>query len=99
MGDLAFFDVHRKFMRLSELVHAFKIALKQSKQIAKVNPRLAVGQGFIDTKHSKYRLELLLPLIVEFPNNSSSFYIFAMAFDKSQEQENIYILKFQSYAV
>ena len=93
LGNLAFFDQNSKFMKLTELIEAFDISLKQTQKIAALNPRLAVAQGFIDTKHCKYRMELLLPLIIEFPKYSASYFIFALAIGKSTEQERKYTVK------
>eukprot|EP00485_Elphidium_margaritaceum_P017368 CAMPEP_0202726586 /NCGR_PEP_ID=MMETSP1385-20130828/184684_1 /ASSEMBLY_ACC=CAM_ASM_000861 /TAXON_ID=933848 /ORGANISM="Elphidium margaritaceum" /LENGTH=674 /DNA_ID=CAMNT_0049392809 /DNA_START=81 /DNA_END=2105 /DNA_ORIENTATION=+ len=93
LGDVAFFDSNYKFMKLSDLIAAFEKSLHQTTRIAQHNPRLAVAQGFIDSKHSTFRLELLLPLIIEFPKNSGSFYIFALAINKSQEAEKTYVVK------
>ena len=80
-------------MKLTELIDAFDISLKQTQKIAALNPRLAVAQGFIDTKHSKYRMELLLPLIIEFPKYSSQYFTFALAIGKSQEHIKKYTVK------
>lgn len=92
LGDVAFFDTKAKFMRLTELIQAFESALTQIKKIAELNPRLAVAQGFIDTKNNGYRMELLLPLVIEFPKCSSNHYIFAAALKKS-EVESKYVIK------
>merc|ERR1711971_977579 len=80
-------------MKLTELIESFEKALKKTKQIAELNPRLAVAQGFIDTKNSTFRMELLLPLMIEFPLFSTNFYMFALAMNKSKENERKYIVK------
>ena len=85
LGNLAFFDYSTKFMKLTELITAFDEALQQTQRIAELNPRLAVAQGFVDTKHCKYRMELLLPLVIEFPQYSGNYYTFALAISKSTE--------------
>eukprot|EP01083_Nonionella_stella_P066949 176719_1 len=90
LGNIAFFDSKVKFMKLSELIESFKLAMLRTKQIARLNPRLAVAQVFVDKKNSGYRVELLLPLIIEFPKASSNFYIFAVAMHKSPTQ---YVVK------
>jgi hypothetical protein len=92
MGGVAFFDDKRKFMKLTELIEAFNCALPKSQRIAELNPRLAVAQGFVDTKYSKYRMELLLPLIVKFPRYRGKYYKFALAMGKSRDCKK-YIVK------
>ena len=77
-----------KFMKLSELTIAFDEALQQTQRIAELNPRLAVAQGFVDTKHCKFRMELLLPLVIEFPKGSANYYTFALAISKSTEMNS-----------
>merc|ERR1711902_467592 len=92
LGNLAFFGNNTKFLKLGELIDAFDDALKQTQRIAEMNPRLAVAQGFVDTKHSKYRMELLLPIIIRFPKRNGNFYKFALALGKSQESKR-YVVK------
>eukprot|EP00485_Elphidium_margaritaceum_P007458 CAMPEP_0202689910 /NCGR_PEP_ID=MMETSP1385-20130828/5075_1 /ASSEMBLY_ACC=CAM_ASM_000861 /TAXON_ID=933848 /ORGANISM="Elphidium margaritaceum" /LENGTH=536 /DNA_ID=CAMNT_0049345125 /DNA_START=80 /DNA_END=1687 /DNA_ORIENTATION=+ len=85
LGNLAFLDPCLQFLKLTELIAAFDGALQQTQRIAELNPRLAVAQGFVDTKHAKYRMELLLPLVIEFPAQSGQHYVFVMAVSKSSE--------------
>lgn len=89
MGNEIFFrsNSSTKFLRMTELVRAFDSSLKKTRKIAALNPRLAVGQAFVDTKNSQYRLELLLPLIVEFPLHSTNYFMFAVALDKPTDDE------------
>jgi len=47
--------------------------------IGGIDPRIAVPQGFVDTKHCQYRIELLLPVVIEFPKHSRMFYTFVLA--------------------
>eukprot|EP01084_Bolivina_argentea_P208453 355392_1 len=94
LGNLAFFDYNNKNMKIAELVDAFDSALQQTQRIAELNPRLAVAQGFVDSKHCKYRMELLLPLVIEFPKSSGNHYTFALAISKSTEPSSRkYIVK------
>ena len=95
MGHLAFFDDSNKFLKMADLISAFENALSRTKLMAAMNPRIAVPQGFVDTKHKKYRMELLLPLAVKFPVNSSSgkYYRFALAIGKSDKHRRQYIVK------
>lgn len=93
LGNLAFFGNNTKFLKLGELIDAFDDALKQTQRIAELNPRLAVAQGFVDTKHSKYRMELLLPIVIEFPKYANTFYTFALAIGKSSEKAKKYVVK------
>ena len=53
--------------KLRQLMHLFDRALNKTKKTLTLNPRLAVAQGFVDTKNCKYRMELLLPLTIEYP--------------------------------
>ena len=79
MGSAAFFDDSNKFLKLSDLIEAFETALPKTERMAQLNPRLAVAQGFVDTKHSKFRMELLVPIIIRFPKRNGNFYKFALA--------------------
>jgi len=92
MGSAAFFDDSNKFLKLSELIEAFETALPKTERLAQLNPRLAVAQGFVDTKHSKFRMELLVPIIIRFPKRNGNFYKFALALGKSQESKR-YVVK------
>jgi len=67
---------------VSELTEQFEAALKKAANRAKANPRLAVAQGFVETKHYKKRVELLLPLKVEYPRDSGKLHTFALALRK-----------------
>ncbi len=93
MGSLAFFDDNDKYLKLSELIEAFVHALPKTQRIAQLNPRLAVPQGFLDTKHCKYRMELLLPIIIKFPKFNGNYYKFVLAIGKSTEKEKVYNVK------
>ena len=62
IGNDAFFDRSRKFLKLTELIQAFNKALTDTQTSAKSNNSLVVPQAFVDTKNGKYRMELLLPL-------------------------------------
>merc|ERR1712083_1084992 len=64
------------------LTDLFDLALKKAENRAKANPRLAVAQGFVETKHYKKRVELLLPLQVEYPKDSNKYHVFALALRK-----------------
>ena len=86
MGSIAFFDDNKKFMKLSELIEAFDSALPKTQRLAELNPRLAVAQGFVDTQRFKYRMELLLPIIIHFPKYCGNDYTFALAIGKSTEK-------------
>ena len=92
MGSAAFFDDSNKFLKLSDLIEAFETALPKTERMAQLNPRLAVAQGFVDTKHSKFRMELLVPIIIRFPKRNGNFYKFALALGKSQESKR-YVVK------
>eukprot|EP01083_Nonionella_stella_P208513 756653_1 len=93
IGSAAFFDDNCKFLKLTELIQCFIIALPKTRNIAELNPRLAVPQAFVDTKHSKYRLELLLPIIVTFPKYNGNDYKFVLAIDKSDQIRKTYVIK------
>ena len=79
--------------KLRQLMHLFDRALEKTKKTLNLNPRLAVAQGFVDTKHCKYRMELLLPLTIEYPKFSNNFYTFALAISKSTDQTETYTAK------
>eukprot|EP01084_Bolivina_argentea_P057019 104253_1 len=72
---------------VSELTEAFNTALQKAANRAKANPRLAVAQGFVETKHYKKRVELLLPLQVEYPKDSKKYHTFALALRKVENQK------------
>ena len=94
MGRLAFYGNNNKFLKLTELTTAFNDALSRTKSMAAMNPRIAVPQGFVDTKHQKYRMELLLPLAVKFPKEQNGrYYRFALAIAKSEKRQRQYIVK------
>ena len=93
MGSTAFFDDGNKFLKLTELIEAFDDALPKTQRMAELNPRLAVAQGFVDTKHGKYRMELLLPIIIKFPKYNGNYYKFALAIGKSTEKKKKYVVK------
>ena len=79
--------------KLRQLMHLFDRSLEKTKKTLSLNPRLAVAQGFVDTKHYKYRMELLLPLTIEYPKFSNRFYTFALAISKSPDQSETYTAK------
>jgi len=79
--------------KLRQLMHLFDRALEKTKKTLSLNPRLAVAQGFVDTKHCKYRMELLLPLTIEYPKFSNKFYTFALAISRSTDQTETYTAK------
>ena len=79
--------------KLRQLMHLFDRALEKTKKTLSLNPRLAVAQGFVDTKHCRYRMELLLPLTIEYPKFSNNFYTFALAISKSTDQTETYTAK------
>eukprot|EP00485_Elphidium_margaritaceum_P006561 CAMPEP_0202689668 /NCGR_PEP_ID=MMETSP1385-20130828/4866_1 /ASSEMBLY_ACC=CAM_ASM_000861 /TAXON_ID=933848 /ORGANISM="Elphidium margaritaceum" /LENGTH=490 /DNA_ID=CAMNT_0049344831 /DNA_START=89 /DNA_END=1561 /DNA_ORIENTATION=+ len=93
MGSIAFFDDNKKYMKTTELIDAFKEALSKTQRIAELNPRLAVAQGFVDTTNCKYRMELLLPVIIRFPSYCGNHYKFALAIGKSKEKPTVYVVK------
>eukprot|EP00487_Bulimina_marginata_P000724 TRINITY_DN11442_c0_g1_i1.p1 TRINITY_DN11442_c0_g1~~TRINITY_DN11442_c0_g1_i1.p1 ORF type:complete len:140 (+),score=2.89 TRINITY_DN11442_c0_g1_i1:337-756(+) len=93
MGKEAFFDAACKHLKLSQLIEAFNSGLARTQRMVESNPRLAVPQGFVDTKHREYRMELLLPLIVEFPRYSGQHYKFALVVDKSKQLNRKYVVK------
>jgi len=93
MGSIAFFDDNKKFMKTHELIEAFNEALPKTQRIAELNPRLAVAQGFVDTTNAKYRMELLLPIIIKFPLYCGNYYKFALAIGKSKDNKERYIVK------
>jgi len=94
MGHLAFFDDSNKFLKMADLIHAFENALSRTKLLAAMNSRIAVPQGFVDTKHKKYRMELLLPLAVKFPRGQNGkYYRFALAIGKSEKHRRQYLVK------
>merc|ERR1711933_95387 len=88
MGNMAFFSATRKFLKLKELIPAFEYALKTTQRIARLNPRLAVAQGFVDSKRCRFRMELLLPCVVEFPKYSKKHYTFAISVTKKMTEPN-----------
>eukprot|EP01083_Nonionella_stella_P312767 1119895_1 len=90
IGDDAYFDKNRKHLKLSQLVESFGNALHATKRMLSSNPSLAVPQGFIDTKHCSFRMELLLPLHVRF---NGKMYTFALAIGKSSDQSATYTAK------
>eukprot|EP01083_Nonionella_stella_P075926 206654_1 len=90
IGDRAFFDKSRKHLKLSQLMYAFDEALRQTRIICSLNPALAVPQGFVDTKRRKYRMELLLPLVIQF---EGMVYSFALAVAPSCGPRPCYTVK------
>ena len=93
MGNMAFTDKNMKYLKISELTAAFDEALERTQLMAQLNSRIAVPQGFVDTKHGKYRMELLLPLSVKFPKLNGKYYQFALAIAKSDKYKNQYMVK------
>ena len=93
MGSIAFFDDNKRFMKTNELIDAFNAALPKTQRLAEMNPRLAVAQGFVDTTNCKYRMELLLPIIIKFPVYCGNSYQFALAVGKAKDNKNHYIVK------
>jgi len=88
LGSVAFFDRNWRFLRLSELAQAFEAALARTRRRRDIAPeRLAVAQGFVDSKHHKFRMELLLPLSVEFPRGSGAWFAFALAIARQSDGE------------
>ena len=79
--------------KLKQLMYLFEKALEKTKKTLNLNPRLAVAQGFVDTKNCKYRMELLLPLTIEYPKFSNKFYTFALAICKCIHQPQLYTAK------
>jgi len=68
----------------SDVEDAFNAALVKSMHIIKVNPRLTVPQLFIGTEHKKTDVQLLLPLIIEYPQKSDKKYMFALTLEKEK---------------
>jgi len=90
LGSDAFFDRSKKFLKLTELIQAFNKALSETQRMAASDRLLVVPQLFVDTKNSKYRLELLLPLNVWF---MGKVYNFALAVSPSIEKRQTYSVK------
>ena len=93
MGNLAFVDHNNSNLKMTDLIIAFEEALKKTKLMAQMNARIAVPQGFVDTKHGKYRMELLLPLSVQYPKHIGKYYHFALAIGKSDKYRQQYVVK------
>merc|ERR1712154_115758 len=87
LGNIIFFEANPKFLKLTALTNAFAEALEETRKIAKTKPRLAAGQAFIDSKRCRYRMELLLPVKIEFPRGSGRRHMFAVAIQKSRANE------------
>ena len=90
IGSVAFFDPARKHLKLTALCAAFRNALARTRMTAISSPSLAVPQGFVDTKRCNYRMELLLPLVIDF---NRMHYRFALAIGKSADRERTYDVK------
>jgi len=91
-GVLGVAELREKW-KVRQLQHLFDRALDRTKKRLRLNPRLAVAQGFVDSKHRKFRMELLLPLRIEYPKFSNRFFLFALAMSKSTEQTLTYSAK------
>jgi len=90
IGNSAFFDAARKHLKLTALCVAFRDALARTRLMAARNPALAVPQGFVDTKRCNYRMELLLPLVIDF---NRTHYRFALAIGESLDKPRTYDVK------
>eukprot|EP01083_Nonionella_stella_P144839 452926_1 len=90
IGGAAFFDKSCKYLKLSALIAAFESSLSTTKILCALNPQLAVPQGFVDSKRRKYRIELLLPLVVKFGGVSHTF---ALAISHSTQYAHTYSVK------
>jgi len=77
----------------SAVENAFKAALVKSLHIIKVNPRLTVPQLFIDTELKTAEVQLLLPLIIEYPQKSGQMHVFALTLEKEKDDGNKYVAK------
>jgi len=71
---------------VKELTEQFEAALVKAHKRAQANPRLAVAQGFVETKQYKKRVELLLPLRLEYPKHSGQQRVFALALRKVENE-------------
>lgn len=71
---------------VQDLSDSFAEGLRKAQNRAKANPRLAVAQGFVETKHYKKRVELLLPLKIEYPKDSKKYHTFALALRKTDKK-------------
>jgi len=75
---------------VSELSPVFDAAMQMAKKRAAANPRLTVAQGFVETKNLQKRVELLLPLRIEYPANSGKVTTFALALQRMEEPQRKY---------
>ena len=79
--------------QLRQLMQLFDKSLSKTTKLLSLNPRLAVPQGFVDTKKCQYRMELLIPLNIEYPKFSNKFHTFALAISRSKSKNKIYAAK------
>jgi len=70
---------------VAELEPVFEEAMQMAKKRAAANPRLTVAQGFVETKNLQKRVELLLPLRIEYPPESGNITTFALALQRMEE--------------
>merc|ERR1719334_226913 len=83
-----------KGQMVPHLAPVFEKAMKMARKRARANPRLTVAQGFVETKNSQKRVELLLPLKIEYPENSGKITMFALALKRleaTEEREKHYL--------
>merc|ERR1719334_1778437 len=83
-----------KGQMVPHLAPVFEKAMKMARKRARANPRLTVAQGFVETKNSQKRVELLLPLKIEYPENSGKITMFALALQRleaTEEREKHYL--------
>merc|ERR1719216_788726 len=59
--------------QLRQLMHLFDRALEKTKKTLTLNPRLAVAQGFVDTKNCKYRMNCCYRWKLNILNSAISF--------------------------
>jgi len=76
---------------MSELAYMFNAALGKSLRIAKVNARLLVPQLFIDTENKTTHIQLLLPLIIEYPQRSNKIFTLVLTLEKEQNGDKYYV--------
>lgn len=71
-------------------INIFKAALNKSLRIIQVNPRLMVPSLFIDTEHKTTHIQLLLPLIIEYPQSSNKIFTLVLTMEKEQNGDKYY---------
>ncbi|ETO14584.1 hypothetical protein RFI_22784, partial [Reticulomyxa filosa] len=76
--------VDENLLSVQQLHRMFAEATARAENIARENPRYVIPQAFVESKNGAYRLELLLPITIEYQQRK---YYFALAIRPDQERQ------------